>query len=183
MKAKTYARTFLCCPACGKETSSRIDHLFGGRLPYSFGPWYCDQCGARFSGSVLSPDNIELDVMSGTDGRRSRALVLLRLEPKERPVYFVLDTHSYGNEPDANKQDHARYFYEEHSCPTNWIGETRAVIQDGDTDPHGFLDFVRTVEVPLDFDGDDDNQWPFIFPEAFDGPIIDADRQAALALK
>ena len=30
-------------------------------------------------------------------------------------------------------------FYEEHSCPTNWLDNCAAVIENGDDDPHGFL--------------------------------------------
>lgn len=64
--------------------------------------------------------------------------------------------------------------FEEHSCPTNWLRDCVAVIESKDTDPHGFLTFVRAVEVSGDFNADDDDQWAILFPEAFgDGPIID----------
>lgn len=71
--------------------------------------------------------------------------------------------------------DDIGFFYEEHSCPTNWLRQCASVIEDGDNDPHGFLKFVRSVDVSGDFDEDDDEQWPMMFPEAFGGDVIDGE--------
>jgi len=41
------------------------------------------------------------------------------------------------------------------------------VIEDGDPDPHGFMEFVRSVPIALDFDEDNDDAVRELFPEAF----------------
>jgi hypothetical protein len=98
-----------------------------------------------------------------------RSMALLKLAAADRTVYFVLDTPAYrdAKDSDAEYQSHREYFYEEHSCPTNWINSIVAVIENGDTDPHGFLQFVKQVPVANDFDEDDDKNWQKLFPEAF----------------
>lgn len=108
----------------------------------------------------------------------TRSMALLKLEGKDGPVYFVMEHpryHAPGIEPDpaAANQEHQRYFFEEHSCPTNWLRECVAVIKGGNDDPHGFLEFVRAVDVPENFDvngtdrTDGGNHWNILFPEAF----------------
>jgi hypothetical protein len=80
--------------------------------------------------------------------RFSKTLDLLILEPHEKPIYFVMAGKRYREKPD-DEDDGKRYFYEEHSCPTNWIGDTVMISVDGDTDPHGLLKFVRSIPSPV----------------------------------
>ena len=79
--------------------------------------------------------------------RFSKTLNLLALEPHDRLIYFVVAGMRYHERP-GDDVDSSRYFYEEHSCPTNWISKTVMISVDGDTDPHGFLTFVRSVPMP-----------------------------------
>ena len=58
---------------------------------------------------------------------------------------------------ETEEQESERYFFEEHSCPTNWLRDCVTVIEDGDPDPHGFMEFVRSVPIALDFDEDNDD--------------------------
>lgn len=97
-------------------------------------------------------------------------LSLLKFDGKDGPVYFVIRGLASVHGTNEEMQDRASYHYEEHSCPTNWLRECVAVIEDGDEDPHGFLDHVRTVQVPKDFEPD---SWRELFPEAFGGAEID----------
>ena len=108
-------------------------------------------------------------------GYFGRAMALLKLESADGPVYFVVEG-LVSDEDVKEQQKHARYFYEEHSCPTNWIDQTAAVIHNGDADPHGFLEFVRIVEVPEGKDFSDDNEWAILFPEAFEAPLIEGEK-------
>lgn len=126
--------------------------------------------------TMVAPDlPAELDpgASDGT-GTYTRSMALLKLDATDGPVYFIMDhnrwhpTPVHGEDSDEANQEHQRYTFEEHSCPTNWIAECVAIIQNGDADPHGFLEFVRAADVPQDFDVDDDNQWPKLFPEAFE---------------
>lgn len=75
--------------------------------------------------------------------------VLLRLPPQDRPVYFAVSSRRY--EPTYDDAHH-RYFYEEHTCPTNWLRDVFAIQAGSDSDPHGLFEFVaaRDGEAPDD---------------------------------
>lgn len=176
-----YTYDYVMCPWCEGKTGSRVDHLYPG--PTSFGPWYCDSCGQSFSGEVLAPGNVTVVRAPGKQ-QRTRSMALLKFDGREAPVYFVFDHGQYDSgrlETEAERQEHCRYFFEEHSCPTNWLENCVAVIDRGDCDPHGFLTFVRFVDVPQDFDESDDEQWPLLFPEAFNAPTIDGEAREVIA--
>lgn len=70
---------------------------------------------------------------------------------------------------ESELQEEKEYFYETHSCPTNWIGEAVCIIEDGDTDPHGFLEFVRATFVSKEAEPDNPDALFKIFPEVFTG--------------
>ena len=152
----TYTRTFIVCPHCGAPTESSVDHLKAGQ---TFGPWYCEECGGGFQGKANGAQT-EIEVVSSSF---RKTLDLLVLEPQEEPVYFVMKGfHSQGSS-EEDEQDSTRFFYEEHSCPTNWIRDTAMISVGGDVDPHGFLKFVRSVPQPK-LNGSE-NQITEIFPE------------------
>jgi len=74
-----------------------------------------------------------------------RTLELLKIDEKEiGPIYFVLEGCARF-ESDAELQDHHQYFYEEHTCPTNFIHGVVGIFHDGDRDPHGVFDHVKSV--------------------------------------
>lgn len=85
-----------------------------------------------------------------------RKLVLMKRPADD--LYFVLE-HS-ASDPQYVTDDHLRYLFNEHSCPTNWIDQTVAVIDNGDGDPHGFMEFVGTADVPYE-DIDDEPNFDF----------------------
>jgi hypothetical protein len=172
-----YRHDFLVCPWCNEESGCRIDHLYGDKNWKEVGPWYCGECRKPIRATINAPGDVV--VTRDEKDRRgwSRSMALLKLDGRDGPVFFVMDHDRYWNgerEGDEENQQHQRYFFEEHSCPTNWLNECVAVIKKGDCDPHGFLDFVRAVDVPADFDANDDGSWFALFPEAFEtGPMID----------
>ena len=164
-----YHHDLAICPWCGAESGHRVDHLYGDKAWHEAGPWYCDKCRQPFRVKINAPGDVEV-TRTGARGIISRSLALLKFDGKNGPVFFVMDHDRYREdttEGDEQNQESQRYFFEEHSCPTNWLHECVAVIEDGDTDPHGFLDFVHAVDVPQDFDINDDEQWSALFPEAF----------------
>lgn len=161
----TYTKTCVICPHCGAQTGSSVDHLTAGT---SFGPWYCDACGGAYTGTA---NGSETQVIKN-DHRFSRTFDLLVLEPQAKPVYFVMAGKSYHRgQPDKDAAENKRYFYEEHSCPTNWIGNASMIAIDGDTDPHGILSFVRSVPVDMNFDPNDEDE---LITDAFPEVLGDA---------
>ena len=175
-----YSHDFAVCPWCGGHSGSRVDHLYDDHLPREAGPWYCGLCKMPYRVLVNAPGDVVLSKDEDNKKRHTRSMALLKFEGKDGPVFFVMDHDRYRggtgqDETDEANQDHQRYFFEEQSCPTNWLRECVAVIEDGDCDPHGFLDFVRAVDVPQDFDEDNDANWVALFPEAFEGKIIEGE--------
>lgn len=76
-------------------------------------------------------------------------LILLKLrdvlKSDGNAVHVVIRGTSQRNEDIVEEN---KYFYTEHTCPTNWLGVE--VIMDGeDTDPHGIFEHVQTVEFAL----------------------------------
>lgn len=96
-------------------------------------------------------------------------LVLLKVDPASHPLYFVVRWPRLA-EPDQQKLD--TYFFEEHTCPSNWTGDIVGVIAAGDPDPHGFVEFVRRTPEPADMYESGDALWPQLFPEV-SGPTGD----------
>ena len=43
-------------------------------------------------------------------------------------------------------EDTRRYFYEEHTCPTNWLRDVEEVSIGDNTDPHGLWKFVAVYD-------------------------------------
>lgn len=161
--ASTYQKTCLICPACGARTDQAIDHLKAGQ---SFGPWFCGACGAGYVGTAMGA----YTTLTLHAEREYQTLDLLALQPSPKPLYVVLRgvivTKALAS-PDE-EGDSKRFYYEEHSCPTNWLRHPEMVALGGDTDPHGVLRFLRYV--PIDgFPARDPNEQDAwlrrVFPE------------------
>lgn len=160
----TYTKTCVICPHCGAQTDKSVDHLPAGT---SFGPWYCDACGGAYTGTA---NGSETQVIKN-DRRFSRTFDLLVLESQTKPVYFVMAGKNYHlGQSDKDADEYKRYYYEEHSCPTNWIGDASMIAIDGNTDPHGILSFVRSVPVAMNFDPNEEDELIMAaFPEVVGG--------------
>ena len=77
-----------------------------------------------------------------------KTLVLTMIDAKDYgPVYFVMEGLATNDKP--SPYEHAKYYLEEHTCPTNWVGgEVVCIANDGDMDPHGVFKVVRAVWMP-----------------------------------
>lgn len=99
----------------------------------------------------------------------SKRFDVLRLDPQDKPIFFIVEAF------DPDQQEASRYYYEEGSCPTNYISRVDTIIIDGDTDPHGLFEFMRSTE-ELEFKDrshDPEAEWVKVVPEAFPGVTID----------
>lgn len=136
----TYTKTFILCPHCGGQTNSSVDHLQPNR---SFGPWHCNLCNERYTGSTDSVGNIALTALFTRETDKTiPSLNLLVLPPQKHPVYFVI-----GSDVGRNSEhgEHTEYYYNEHSCPTNWLKDIRLICIEHDTDPHGLFRYMRSI--------------------------------------
>lgn len=90
---------------------------------------------------------IDISQLIKTDQGMYRTVVLLFIETVKGRVWFVTEgIGELDREP-----DHERYYYEEHTCPTNVL-ECVSIIHNGDMDPHGVLSFARSVWMTKEYD-------------------------------
>lgn len=88
--------------------------------------------------------------------------MIVRLPPQEKAVYFVVPSV-------ADDDDLAEFMVDENSCPKNWLRDIEEIILDGDTDPHGLIEYVRSIDPP-EFLGrahSPGEEWKKLIPEAF----------------
>ena len=93
--------------------------------------------------------------------------MLLKLDKEiDTPVHIVVEGMIFyprNSKPIIN-QEHESYFYNEHTCPWNYL---RVSIKDGDeTDPHGIFRHQETVIMPDWYEGDLSGveKWESLFP-------------------
>lgn len=133
---------YIACPACGTGRHG-VSHLVAlGRV--TFGPWYCDACGHGFTGEVVDAHTV---VTRPHGDRKVPTLVTLELPPQAGPVRFLVEGMRFvpadGSDDGEDHDAQDAYFYEEHTCPSNWLG-VDVVAPDGDPDPHGLFRWVST---------------------------------------
>lgn len=132
----TKPERYILCPGCQKD-DFRVDHLPAGTNT----AWYCDECGIRFRVHAMANDKVECEVMEGES--RAKRTVILR---SDGPVTLHLSDSVML--PDDDEAGHAEYFYNEHTCPTNFMAKvTKVIDEDGDDDPHGVFRFVSISPV------------------------------------
>ena len=161
IKEVVTTQKLFACPECGSLEHS-CDHLKAGQ---SFGPWYCDKCGCSILGTVTESG---ADIRIHKD-RKANSLVLLRLNvpgTEDKPVHIVVKGfafHKKGETPEFDG-DGTRYFYDEGTCPWNYL---RLPIKEGDDiDPHGLFVFEDAVAMPDGYEDSLDGieQWRELFP-------------------
>lgn len=161
IQAKQKVESCLPCPECG-EYSFSWGYLKVGE---SFGPWYCEDCGLGIQGDVTD----EGACIERASDRKLNTLVLLCLyEPLKggEDVHIVVKGMTFVKEGEEPDFDHDVYFYNEHTCPWNYL---RLPLKAGeDTDPHGVFVHQETVLMPKDYDEDqsfdDIDGWKALFP-------------------
>lgn len=143
MIADIKMKPHIVCPSCGNADGFGCGHILAYPIGRRFGPWYCDSCGHAIDGTRTA-DGIDIEMRPE---RKVTTVDVLVLKPQQKPVYFVVEGMRFegwrDHDPSRDHADHARYFYESHSCPTNWLKPVM-VYFDGDADPHGLIEFVAT---------------------------------------
>lgn len=80
-----------------------------------------------------------------------KTLNLLYLDTVYGKVWFVVEGCSEllpGQEEDPLDRS---YHYDEHSCPTNYVG-CAAIVHDGNMDPHGIFNYVRSLWMTREYE-------------------------------
>lgn len=142
---KVFTRTELLCMKCSQPVGE-FDHLSIG---VTAGPWYCRFCG---TGHLIKRTEDGVNVSESKD-RIVKTLVLLKLaERTKKPIHIVVEGRMFvpvgkeAYEVISEQQGRDKYYYNEHTCPVNYLDAHIAV--NGDTDPHGVFKHVQTVIKP-----------------------------------
>jgi ribosomal protein L37AE/L43A len=142
------------CPHC-RKSKSRIDHLFDEtEKEISWGIWYCDECGGGYKGIIKGRDVF----LEKVNERMDKSIVFLRNDN----LLLAVKGMYFNGELSAEDE---RYYYEQHTCPTNYLQNVEMVINlaDGDTDPHGIFKYVGAIPyVNLDEVEDIHTLLPFV---------------------
>lgn len=141
-KATLSTKTFVHCPNCG-DAGSSVDHLTSGFSS----KWHCDCCGVRYRIEMSETKEIKVGV-DDMDEMSVPCAVLLELPPQAKSIYFVLKSRDYGRAVNGERFEGADYYYNEHTCPTNWFRKVEIVASHGDCDPHGLFRYVASQDVP-----------------------------------
>jgi hypothetical protein len=141
-KAQTISHQYILCPNCNKS-EHRIDHL---KVGTEFGPWACDdeKCGIYFNG-IRTEDGATLTVTDDT-----HRAVFIELQYCDDPnLKIIVSGMESSRGCDKNwwieYPGHHEYYYNEHTCPTNFLLGVEQVDYKGDIDPHGVFEFVRVL--------------------------------------
>lgn len=154
---------FILCPHCGNSKHA-VDHLFSDDKEKTFGRWFCNECGGGFTGKVKG-----MDVFVEKDkNRKDKCIVFMR----NGNILLVIEGMYFDGEFDI---DHQKYYYEEHTCPTNYLLDVLYVInlEDGDLDPHGIFKFVSAIALK-DIELNDEEIIKIIPKEALSKSIFDS---------
>jgi hypothetical protein len=83
--------------------------------------------------------------ISKTDRSKRRTTVILQIPPQTDPIVFEVQGWEYSDIGGTaeEKREHTRYYYEEHTCPTNWFRDVKKISIGDDDDPHGLVVFVE----------------------------------------
>jgi hypothetical protein len=123
------------CPVC-HEGNWRVDHLERGSSGYH---WSCDECHNCFD--IHRQTGLDFDVVQIPGPKGKEMPVTVTLVSMTFPqIILKLNTWKYGhsqNDTPEEYLEHQRYFYNEHTCPTNWTDQIVSIEFEGDADPHG----------------------------------------------
>ena len=138
-KAKTTNVVYIDCPHCGaikEDGPGVVSHLFGGDT--TFGPWHCRECGKGIKGTVKGETVLIEKVRNTID----KSFVLLRLDPQPQSIFFIVKGMIHNKEINDSG---SRYFYNEGTCPTNYMQDVQKIIVGQDDDPHGLCEFIKMI--------------------------------------
>lgn len=151
--------TYLVCPNCKTRTNHTVNHIVEtGRGV--FGPWTCEHCRAEIFGRVNKKTNtLEVHADMDNPSRTDKGYHLLCIPPMQKPIYFVVSGSVSSTKTPEEVANSNGYYYNSHTCPTNFLRSVVAMCYSQDPDPHGVFRYVGSVkasDVPAALDGDGD---------------------------
>lgn len=84
---------------------------------------------------------------SGPPGRFKTLVLFRTFDRYNQPIFIIIQ-----DTDDNLDQEAAEYLYNESTCPTNFL-PAEAVMTLDDDDAHGAIEFVRSVWMPIEYEG------------------------------
>ena len=133
--------TYVHCPSCENKCST-VDHLTDGFVS----SWVCENCGVMYD--IKMEEGIIS--VSSTNKINTKKFVFF----KNSNIGLIVKITSFDSE-----QEQMQYFYDEHTCPINYMSNVIAVInlETGDDDPHGIFEYCGSSDYPADYSESDYN--------------------------
>lgn len=156
VKADVYTKRFVKCPICKDATEGfYVDHLLKEAKPdkpYSFGAWECPSCHNHYDFQIHYNGDVDIAQSTKEHDTFMPCLVLLKSQHKDNPIYVMLNGKAHSTQIVLEQQEQGSsaqpYYYNSHTCPTNFIRDIIAVTFKQDIDPHGVFEFVRLLSIP-----------------------------------
>lgn len=132
------------CPECGKTSS--VNHLNVNKCANY--KWFCDRCGTQYAFTLSAGDDYEIE-KTGTKSIKTN--VLLKLPVLKEPLYLIVEGMRFeypDGHPDKSEDEqsnHDEYFYNEHTCPTNYLKKAEEIFYKGQDDWHGIFEYIKTI--------------------------------------
>jgi len=138
--AEVIKKLFWPCPGCDYG-EFQFDHLSVGQQVH----WCCDGCNKQIKGVRLGRYSFDA-VLTGWENLPMTFTLRSRTEPPiEVKVNGWKYEHSKNDTPEEYFDDQ-EYFYNTHTCPTNWLRDVEQISVGKDTDPHGLFHLVSIEE-------------------------------------
>ncbi len=142
---KQVIRHQIICPHCSSNVGT-VDHLLDEDR--TFGPWYCQECGQGYRGKTKNRKVF----IEQIDNKKVKTLEILKLTPTKDDIYIIANGMRWvkENEDKSEEEIHSnsRYFYEEHTCPSNILRNCRSIIFSTDEDLHGAFEYLGQSDNP-----------------------------------
>lgn len=158
---------FVACPQCGDTESHRITDI---KPEASFGCSYCKSCGVGIAGYVRQDGEVVIEILPE---RRRPTYVLLRLVPQQTPIYLIVRDMMCEQTLESKTVDEEAFFnshkflYNHQLCPRIYIGNSVALLREGDEDSYGLFEYVasRPRQHSVNQDEDEEDTVLRIFSE------------------
>lgn len=130
---------FVTCGNCSERIS--VENAFQHDSKQTQYDQTCGDCGQKWKYEINR--DLQTVVSLEKDGEPFLIHILLKQVNTTEPVFIVIKcAHRDASEDLQELDDHLVYYYEEHTCPTNFLG-VELIVRNGDADPHGIFEYVR----------------------------------------
>lgn len=139
--AEKIVKDYIQCPHCGEATTREFTSETATQNRYW--EYRHRECGGSFMYGYVNGTGVVGAIVGEPEETPIKSLMMI--PPQKEPVYFVIGNSTYSRDEDGTPDLDRDYYYNEHSCPTNWMENITAIIIGDDGDPHGLIEHVRSM--------------------------------------